>query len=238
VFSDEQVRKMHDSLSMRLVRFEILLKPYESREFAWVTYFLPWVLINEAMLHKNVEVCDRMAWFLNAYCYLMTCLETYQSCELGTEISPFGEKKGPSTTRRTLFDQKLLIHATNSISGILGEIRNTPQGTKISLQRLSTVPLENSFSVTRMHAGRNHTLAAIIKAMEVDADMKFVYPHVHVKNRRLAYGEIIDACHDLPDIEISLFVFAQSVFSVFGFSAHMTFVVDHLVSLARVRCII
>jgi hypothetical protein len=49
VFSNEQVTKIHDSLLMALFRFEILLKLYESREFACVTYFFPWVLINKAM---------------------------------------------------------------------------------------------------------------------------------------------------------------------------------------------
>jgi hypothetical protein len=53
---------------------------------------------------------------------------------------PFGQKKGTNITRRTLFDQKLSIHATNSIAGILYTIRNAPVGTKISLQGISTVP--------------------------------------------------------------------------------------------------
>jgi hypothetical protein len=61
VSSDEQVTKMHDSLPTALFRFETLLKLYESRELAWVTCFFPWVLINEAMSHKNGEICDCMA---------------------------------------------------------------------------------------------------------------------------------------------------------------------------------
>jgi hypothetical protein len=39
VFSDEQVTKMHNSLPLALVHFEVLLKLDESREFAWVTCF-------------------------------------------------------------------------------------------------------------------------------------------------------------------------------------------------------
>jgi hypothetical protein len=93
VFSDEQVTKMHDSLPMTLFRFDILLKFYESREFAWVTDFFPWVLITEAISPKIVEVCDRMAWFLIAYCYLMTCLKTYQKCELGTGMRSSGRRR-------------------------------------------------------------------------------------------------------------------------------------------------
>jgi hypothetical protein len=59
-----------------------------------------------------------------------------------------------------------------------------------------------------MHAGRHQTRAAIIKKMEVDAAMKFADAYVRVKHRRLAYVEIADASRDLPDMEISPFVFA------------------------------
>jgi hypothetical protein len=132
----------------------------------------------------------------------------------------------------------LLIHDTNSIAGILYEIRNAPQGTKISLQRLSTVPLEKRFGMTRMHAGRHQTLGAIIKTMEVDAAMKSVYAYVCAKNRRLAHGEIVDSCRDLPDMEISPFVFVQPVLGVVGFPAYITFAVAILAPLRRIRFII
>jgi hypothetical protein len=47
VFSDDQITKMHDSLPMVLFRFEILVKLFEARELVWVTYFFPWVPLNE-----------------------------------------------------------------------------------------------------------------------------------------------------------------------------------------------
>jgi hypothetical protein len=122
----------------------------------------------------------------------------------------------------------LLIHATNSIAGILYEIRNAPQGIKISLQWLSTVPVEKNFGVTIMHRGRHQTLAAIITTTEIGAAMKFVYPYVQVKNRALAYGEIVDASRDLPDMEISPFVLAEAVLCVVDFLAHMPCAVDFL----------
>jgi hypothetical protein len=70
-------------------------------------------------------------------------------------MSSFGQMKISNTTRRTLFDQKLLIHAINSIAGIFYEIQNAPQETKISLQGLSTVPLEKKLGVTKMHMRRH-----------------------------------------------------------------------------------
>jgi hypothetical protein len=134
------------------LRLRSLLKLCEAREFAWLADFFPWVLTNGGMLHKNAAVLDRVSWFLMAYCCLMTCLDTYETSELGPGMSPFRQKKGTTMTRRTLFDQKLLVHATNSIAGILYEIRNASVGTKISLRRISTVPVGKKFGVTRMHA--------------------------------------------------------------------------------------
>jgi hypothetical protein len=64
--------------------------------------------------------------------------------------------------------------------------------------------------------------------MEADAVMKFVYAFIRVKNRRLAYGEFVDACRDLPDMKISPFLFTQAVFCVVGFPARITFAVDRL----------
>jgi hypothetical protein len=182
VFSDEQTTKMHDSLPMALFCFQILLKLYEAREFAWLAYFFPWILINEGMPHKNVAVWDRVSWFRMAYCHLMTWLDTYEASELGPRMSPFGQKKGTNVTRRTLFDQKLLVHAINSIAGILYEIRNAPVDTNISLQRISTVPVERKIGVARMHAERHQTLSAIIKTMQIDEALKFVYANAQVEH--------------------------------------------------------
>jgi hypothetical protein len=43
---------------MVLFRFEILVKLYEAREFTWVVYVFPWVLLNEVMSHKEVDTYD------------------------------------------------------------------------------------------------------------------------------------------------------------------------------------
>jgi hypothetical protein len=91
-FRDEPVTKMHDSLSMAWFRFQILLKLYEAREFAWLASFFPCVLINEGMSQKNVSVWDRVSWLLMAYCYLMTCLDTCETSNLGPGMSSFGQK--------------------------------------------------------------------------------------------------------------------------------------------------
>jgi hypothetical protein len=101
-------------------------------------------------------------------------------------------------------------------------------GTKISLQRISTVPVEKNFSVTRMYAGRHQTLSTIIETMQINKAMKFMYANAHVKHRKLAYGEIVDACPDPFDKDCFPCILTQAVLCVVGFPAGMTFAVDCL----------
>jgi hypothetical protein len=60
VFSDDPTTKIHDSLPMTRFRFEIPVKLHEARELTWARYFFPWVLLNEGMLHKQVDIHDRV----------------------------------------------------------------------------------------------------------------------------------------------------------------------------------
>jgi hypothetical protein len=219
VFSDEQITKMHDSLPMVLFRFEILLKIYEAREWGWVAYFYPWVLINEAMSHKHVDTYDRVGWFQQAYTYLMRIRVTYRNRPTGPGVKPFGRKKSGPAQRRLLFDDKLLMHATNSLAGIMYEIKIAVK--PISLRRISTTPVENRFGRTRMHAGVHQTMADLIKTMENDEVMNFIYVYGEVKNRRLAYGETVSPAGDLDKLGITPLMFADAVIFVVGFPTAM-----------------
>jgi hypothetical protein len=81
------------------------------------------------------------------------------------------------------------MRATNTIAGILDEIR-TGSG-EISLQRLTTVPLEKFFGRTRLHAKTHQTMTGILKVTEIDQAMRFVHAYHGVKDRRLSYGETV-----------------------------------------------
>jgi hypothetical protein len=224
VFSDDPITKMHDSLPIALFRFGILQELYEAREFGWFGYFFPWVLINEAMSNKKAEASNRVAWFLIAYCYLMTCLETYELRPCGPGMSAFGTKKqnrDERAIRRTLFDRDLLMHASNSIAAIVFEIR-IAKG-ELSLQRISTVPLEKKFGVTRMHARTHQTLSAIVKTMAVDEAMKFVSAHQEIKKKRLAYGETVKGYPWNPNLDSPPVLFAEAVLWLVGFPCSMTY---------------
>jgi hypothetical protein len=219
VFCNDPITKMHDSLPMVLFRFECLVKIYEAGHWEWVAYFFPWVLINEAMSHKKVRTVDRLSWLRLAYYYLMKCSMTYTSQPLGPGVSFFGRKKSEGAARRTLFDQKLLMHTTNSIAGIVIEIHQAKR--PISLQRLMTVPVEKKFGVTRLHAKTHQTMLGLVRAMEQDEAMKFAYALQAVKNRRLAYGETVEPCTQEWDMRYDPLVFVEALLQFLAFPAPM-----------------
>jgi hypothetical protein len=184
VFCDAPITKMHDSLPMLLFRFETLIKLSEHGQLAWLAYLFPWVLINEAISHTSASTVERLGWFRLAYSYLMTCLVTYFDCSLGPRMRYVRRMSASESVGRTLFDRRQVMHPRNAIAGIVFEIHHAC--TPISLQRISTVPLEMLFGLTRLHTKTHQTVSAIIKTMEIDQAMRLVSASQEGRNRRLA----------------------------------------------------
>jgi hypothetical protein len=99
------------------------------------------------MSHKEVNAYDRVGWFHIAYVYLMKILVTCDTELARHGVKPLGRKNAGSTDRHLLFDRNLLVYTTNSIVGIVCEIKRAKE--PISLQRISTVPLEKKSGPTR-----------------------------------------------------------------------------------------
>jgi hypothetical protein len=116
-----------------------------------------------------------------------------------------------------MFDCRLLIHATNTIAGILYEIK--PARTPIFPQRISTLPVEKKFGETRMHAGVHQTVVELIKTIEDDEAMQFIYVQDQVKNMSLAYGETISRCTCLAGIGITPVTYVEAVIQIVEFPA-------------------
>jgi hypothetical protein len=117
----------------------------------------------------------------------MKNLVTYDTEPTGHDVKPFGRKNAKSTDRRLLFDRKLLVHTRNSIVGIVYEIKRAKKA--ISLQRISTVPLEKKFRATQLHAGVHQTLGELVKTMDIDQGMKLVYVQEQIKIGGLHMGK-------------------------------------------------
>jgi hypothetical protein len=124
----------------------------------------------------------------------MKILVTYDAETTGHGVKLFGRKNAGLTDRHLPFDRKLLVHATNSIVGMVYEIKRVK--VPISLQPISTVPLEKKFGATRLHAGVHQTLGELVKTMDIDQAMKLVYVQQQIKHRRLAYGENFLFAHE------------------------------------------
>jgi hypothetical protein len=67
----------------------------------------------------------------------------------------------------------------------------------------------------------------IIRQMEIDQAMKFVYAHHEVNNRRLAYGETIEPFCDGYPFQHKPILLAESVLRVVGFPIQHEFSSDH-----------
>jgi hypothetical protein len=150
---------------------------------------------------------------------------TYHDRPAGSGIKPFGTKGSDSATRRILFDRKLLMRATNTIAATVYEISNAK--TDISLRRASTTPLENRFGQTVIPAGVHQTVSTIVKTIEIDESIKFLYSQRVVKNRRLEYGEIVSPLEYIKGLWFSCLIDAESLLCVVGFPMILSqFVLD------------
>jgi hypothetical protein len=206
---------MHDSLPMVLFRFEILVKLQETRELAWVADFFPGVLLNEGMSHKPVDPCDRAGGFQIAPLCLMKINVTCGSRSAWPGAKPLGRKAAGPKECRLMFDYKLVLHTTNTTTGIVYKIKLAR--TPISLRVISTVPAEKKLSETRMHAGVYQTIVELVKTMEDDKTLQFIDVQDQVKNWRLAYGETISPCVCLTGIGIMPFIYVEAVIHIVEF---------------------
>jgi hypothetical protein len=114
-----------------------------------------------------------------------------------------------------MFDYKLLIHATNKIAGIVSEIK-LPR-TPISLQWISTVPVEKKFGKTRMHTGIHQMAIELVKTIKDDEAMQFIDVQDQLTNRRLAYGDLIAPCVCLTGIGIMSLMHVEAVIHIVEF---------------------
>jgi hypothetical protein len=73
------------------------------------------------------------------------------------------------------------MHATNTIAGVVYEIKKVTK--PISLQCPSTLLVEKKFGKKRMHTGVHQTVVELLKTMEADEAMQFIYVQDQIKNR-------------------------------------------------------
>ena len=127
VMSDEKITKMHDSLPIRLFDIKVLIKAIDKGHNRIFQYLLPWSLFMISINNDHISVKSRCKYLKLASLYL----------------SHFSY----------LYDNNLITYTKGTIISLL-KIFKSEQGL-ISLNRLSSNPLEHSFGVLRMKA-KNH----------------------------------------------------------------------------------
>jgi hypothetical protein len=142
---------------------------------------------------------------------------TYESRLLWPGAEPLGTNVAGPKERRLKFDYTLLRHTINTITGIMCEIKLAR--TPISFQWISTISVEKKFSKTRMHVGVHQTVVELIKTIEDDDAMQFIYVQDQVKNRRLPYGKTIARCTCLTGIRILPLIYVEAVIHIVEFPA-------------------
>jgi hypothetical protein len=113
------------------------------------------------------------------------------------------------------------------IAGIIHEISKA-RG-PISLHRITAVPLEKMFGVTRLSARTHSVLSELIEIMEVDQAMKIVYANRTVRLRRFAYGETVELSEQVHDFAYQSLLLAESLLRFVGFLS------DVLLSFAKTK---
>jgi hypothetical protein len=207
-FCDDPITKMHDSLPIRMFRFDVL-KILSDAKSPWFGYFYPWVLFNEAFCNEKATRNQRMIWLRDAYFYLLSYARAFEEDSGKAKGKAlYFRGGGANDSIRTMFDRKMLMHAINTINAILCVMADDMWNTHdLSLQRFGTVPVEKRFGRTRLHAGVHQTVSVIIRTMERDQQMQFQEDNF-IAAKRQAYGEIVYA----PKLDPAMLAEERAVF--------------------------
>jgi hypothetical protein len=156
----------------------------------------------------------------------MKFMATSELSQAGPGVKPFGKKNDAPNVWRLLFDRKLVMHAANTIVGIVYEIKKATE--PISLQRASTVSVKRKFGKMKMHACVHQTVIKLVKTMKADEAMQFIYAQDQIKNRWVAYGETVLPWSCLTGIGITSLIFVEAIIHIVEFPAVIFPLLGHL----------
>ena len=172
-FSDEKITKMHDSLPIKLFDLRILLKCLENNDNTFFSFLFPYSLILISINYPNVDLQSRL-YFLNIalkYLYYFP-------------NSNFNGK---------MYHNELLIDSKGTLISLLKFIYSNEE--KISLNRISSNPLEHSFGTLRIKAKYDDTIDKFIsniKKLNFIRLKRKTFIEEVIKNRASDFGRIID----------------------------------------------
>ena len=186
IFSNASYTKMHESLAVRMFSFEKILILYKNSYFNETIYFLPFVLLNEAISNRIIDLNDRV--------FILNIIRAF--C------------KHLSKNSKIRLSQKYLIKP-NLITDILSTVYSfnyvlTEMKGYIDLNRCSTSPLEHNFGIARMSCRNNNRIERLLlQFSRIDVRrLKKIEIYNRTMNHRVTnHGSIINIDKDIIDLE-------------------------------------
>lgn len=141
VLSDEKITKMHDSLVLKLFNLRVLLNSENFNDYGFYSYLLPWSLMLVGLNYPNVSLQDR----IDLYSIGLKYLSYYPNKQFYN-----GE----------MFLPDLLTDSKGTLISLL--IFSFTHNESVSVNRLSSNPLEHSFGTLRMKANYDDSIDKFI----------------------------------------------------------------------------
>ena len=187
VFESKKITKMHDFLPLRLFDIEIFNILEYAQIYNACAYFIPFTLMIEALSGKDLQIEDRVDYLeiIFYYCHFYKII-----------FDKFDEKQRAiqkGSKNCVLFDMRLINDIQTTVLSINTIIQNFDG--LISLNRISTNPLEHHFGLMRDMSHYKHDFDTYIQ-MEIKSKImndieKNVISNL-VSSRKDVFGEIIE----------------------------------------------
>ena len=188
VFSNQKFTKMHDDLPISLFSFESLIT-ITTCEPAYVSYFLPFCLLNIGLSEEHLSLEERVNLFEVAFYYILI----YRAVTTTTPVL-LPEHKSARNTHVRLFPDTLSLELCNTLFSILSIIYS--HNCTIHLNRIGTNPLEHTFGAIRMRSRYKNTYEKMLKSVgEMETWKRMVSilgTGGKISGRRSYYGRMVN----------------------------------------------
>ena len=188
VFSNQHFTKMHDDLPVSLFSLETLVT-LASQEPSYLSYFLPFCLLNSALTEERLSLEERINFLEVAFYYMLGYLG-----ELSVTTATLPNHKSSRGNAVRLFSEELALETTNTLASLLAVIYGFNM--TLNLNRIGTNPLEHTFGTVRMRSKCKHTYEKMVKSLGDVETWKRMVSIVGVggkiSGRRSCYGKVVN----------------------------------------------
>ena len=188
VFCNQKFTKMHDDLPVMLFSLETLVT-LAKEEPSYLTYFLPFCLMNAGLTEDALSLEERINFFEVAFYYMLSYLGEIEGTN---NLLP--NHKSPRNSHVRLFPEELALECANTLASLLSVMYSFNM--TLHLNRIGSNPLEHTFGTIRMRSKYKHTYQKMIKSLGNTETWKRMASIAGVggkiSGRRSCYGKIVN----------------------------------------------